>query len=82
MGQLLIAQAMPDIPYGDCFTVEARWDLKPKPGAASSQQPRTGVQSRVRVVFNKGTMFRRMIEKGVVDSCGESHRAFIAAAKR
>jgi hypothetical protein len=22
-----ILQVMPDIPYGDCFTVEARWDI-------------------------------------------------------
>ena len=26
-----ILQVMPDIPYGDCFTVEARWDITEVP---------------------------------------------------
>ncbi len=44
------AQVMPDIPYGDCFTVEARWNVanaQPRPDGT----PRVAIDTHVMVNF-------------------------------
>lgn len=62
---------MPDIPYGDCFTVEARWDIYPKP--AVDGIPRVKIQAHVMVSFTKTTIWRKAIESGVIASCKTAH---------
>ena len=46
-------QVMPDIPYGDCFTVEARWNVtnaQPLPDGT----PRVAIATHVMVNFGAG----------------------------
>ena len=70
---------MPDIPYGDCFTVETRWNVCPKP--AVHGVPRISIQTHVMVSFAKSTIWRKAIESGVIASCKASHEEWVAAAQ-
>lgn len=72
-------QVMPDIPYGDCFTVEARWDICPKP--AVDGIPRVKIQAHVMVSFTKTTIWRRAIESGVIASCKTAHEECVLHAQ-
>ena len=71
---------MPDIPYGDCFTVEARWNISPLPPQGGV--PRVDIKTHVMVVFGKSTIWRKAIESGVVSSCKSSHEEWIKAAQK
>ena len=70
---------MPDIPYGDCFTVEARWNVSPKP--AVDGVPRVDVQTHVMVDFTKTTIWRKAIESGVIASCKTAHEEWLSQAQ-
>lgn len=72
-------QTIPDIPYGDCFQVEARWNFDP---ATEAGQEVVNVETFVMVEFRKSTMMRRLIEKGTIDKCTKAHAEFIATAQR
>ena len=50
------SQTMPNIPFGDHFTVEVRWDVTQAPGAASQCR----VQSCVSVPFSKATWWKKV----------------------
>lgn len=50
------SQTMPNIPFGDHFTVEVRWDITQLSGAASECR----VQSCVSVPFSKATWWRKV----------------------
>lgn len=70
------SQAMSDIPYGDHFKVETRWDIKPHPD-------RDGFSSltiHIGVPFTKNTMWKRFIEKGVTGSLLEAYQMFRSLA--
>lgn len=69
---------MPDIPYGDCFTVEARWDVCPTP--SPDAVPRVSVRTSVKVSFGKSTIWRKPIEAGVLSSCKALHTEWLEAA--
>lgn len=72
---------MPDIPYGDCFTVEARWDISPMT-QSPGQPPALSVKTHVMVDFAKTTIWRKAIESGVINSCRGSHEEWLAAAQK
>lgn len=71
-------QTIPDIPYGDCFQVEARWNFDP---AIEAGQEVVNVETFVMVEFRKSTMMRRLIEKGTIDKCTKAHAEFITMAQ-
>lgn len=79
-GEVLVfetSQVMTDIPYGDCFKVETRWDVGP--GA----EPNTcSVEIHIAVPFTKSTVWRKMIEKSVTDSSLEAYTMFKGLAEK
>ncbi|KAK9823329.1 hypothetical protein WJX72_001963 [[Myrmecia] bisecta] len=75
------SQVMTDIPYGDHFTVEARWDVTNLPTAPEAH-PQVGVKSYVAIPFTKNTVWRRAIEKGAMDQCREAHTALMEHFRR
>ncbi len=66
------SQTMADIPYGDCFTVDLRWDIHPLPdapveevsyssdGTAVVSVPQVQITAVVRVPFTTMCMFKRV----------------------
>lgn len=79
---------MNDIPYGDHFKVETRWDIFPEvPVAGSAENDPKQISSKmvihIAVPFTKNTMFKKFIEKGVTDSLLEAYQMFkqLAAQK-
>ena len=50
------SQTMPNIPFGDHFTVEVRWDVTQLPGASSQCR----VQSCVSIPFSKATWWKKV----------------------
>lgn len=75
------SQVMPDIPYGDCFTVEARWDIS-EAAASPGAPPCLKIATHVMVDFTKQTIWRKAIESGVVASCRAAHEEWLAAAQK
>lgn len=65
------SQVMSDIPYGDHFKVETRWDIFPqKTGSGST------LIIHIAVPFTKNTMWKKFIEKGVTESLLEAYQMF------
>lgn len=65
------SQVMSDIPYGDHFKVETRWDIYPdKKGTGST------LVIHIAVPFTKNTMWKKFIEKGVTESLLEAYQMF------
>ncbi|CAL8460897.1 g428 [Coccomyxa elongata] len=75
------SQTMNDIPFGDHFTVESRWDFAALPPAPDGA-PRTKAVNHVKIPFNKQTMWRKAIEKGTLDTCREAHTDLLAKAQK
>ena len=71
---------MPDIPYGDCFTVESRWNVT-NMAPAPDGIPRVNVETFVMVDFARSTIWKKAIESGVIASCRSAHEEFLKAAK-
>ncbi|KAL3156848.1 hypothetical protein ABBQ38_001117 [Trebouxia sp. C0009 RCD-2024] len=71
------SQTMPNIPFGDHFTVEVRWDITQAPDAPSHCR----VQSCVSVPFSKATWWKKAIQKGSIDSCREAHQDWLAKVR-
>lgn len=74
------SQTMADIPCGDCFSVEVRWDIQPD-AAAMDPTRQVTVQLHIRVPFTKRTMVKRVIESGSYKQCLEQYTAFIERAR-
>jgi hypothetical protein len=74
------SQVMSDIPYGDHFKVETRWDIFPNSNENGSNST---LVIHIAVPFTKSTMWKRFIEKGVTDSLLEAYQMFrrLAAQK-
>ncbi|DBA65827.1 TPA: hypothetical protein ACH3X2_002859 [Trebouxia sp. C0005] len=68
------SQSMPNIPFGDHFTVEVRWDITQVAGDPSQCR----LQSQVSVPFSKATWWKKAIQKGSIDSCREAHEDWLA----
>lgn len=71
------SQVMSDIPYGDHFRVDQRWDVTPGPDPGSCS-----LQVHIVVPFTKNTLWKRVIEKSVTDSMLEAFRMFKELADR
>ena len=53
------SQSMPNIPFGDHFTVEVRWDVTQVTGSPGSP-PHCRLQSQVSVPFSKSTWWKKV----------------------
>lgn len=71
------SQMMPNIPFGDHFTVEARWDVR----AVDHNPSQCHVTTHVSVPFSKSTWWKKQIEKGSIESCREAHADWLAKAQ-
>lgn len=80
-GQHLVfetSQVMSDIPYGDHFRVDQRWDITP----SSSTPGACDLEVHIAVPFTKSTMWRKFIEKSVTSSTLEAFQMFKELAER
>ena len=59
------SQSMPNIPFGDHFTVEVRWDVTQLPGASSECR----VQSCVSIPFSKATWWKKVSHPYLYHAC-------------
>jgi hypothetical protein len=66
------SQVMMDIPYGDHFKVETRWDIQPH----ASQPGTSSLTIHVAVPFTKNTLWKKFIERGVTGSLLEAYQMF------
>ena len=64
---------MTDIPYGDYFRVEQRWDCKSLPGG------RTSITVGVDVPFSKSTFLKGTIESSTFNETSEVVKNWIEA---
>eukprot|EP00250_Pteridium_aquilinum_P013254 c21233_g1_i1 orf=637-2628(-) len=71
------SQQMNDIPYGDYFRVEGRWDVVPLTGRGT---PHCVVRVFVDVSFSKKTVWKGKIELGTYDECKEVYAAWLSEA--
>ncbi|GAX79453.1 hypothetical protein CEUSTIGMA_g6894.t1 [Chlamydomonas eustigma] len=75
------SQTMSDIPYGDCFTVEKRWDIRPAPDAPPSS-PTLLVDVHLRVPFSRTCFFKKIIEMGTVSQSKEMVSQLVEALQQ
>eukprot|EP00250_Pteridium_aquilinum_P013255 c21233_g2_i1 orf=927-2954(-) len=73
------SQQMNDIPYGDYFRVEGRWDVVPVTDKAT---PHCAVHIIVDVSFSKKTVWKGKIEQGTYDECKDVYATWLAEALR
>ncbi|GFR45949.1 hypothetical protein Agub_g7415, partial [Astrephomene gubernaculifera] len=70
------SQTMTDIPYGDCFTVDQRWDVKRDAGA-EPDKPQITFDVHVRVPFTSRCLFKGVIESGSFKQVQETFANFV-----
>jgi hypothetical protein len=70
------SQVMSDIPYGDHFKVETRWDILANPEDSGLATGESKMIIHIAVPFTKNTMFKKFIEKGVTESLLEAYQMF------
>lgn len=73
------SQQMNDIPYGDYFRVEGRWDVVPVMDKAT---PHCAVRVFVDVSFSKKTVWKGKIEQGTYDECKDVYATWLAEAHK
>lgn len=73
------SQQMNDIPYGDHFRVEGRWDVI---NLLDRDTPHCSVRISVDVSFSKKTVWKGKIEQGTFDECKEAFSTWLAEAQR
>jgi hypothetical protein len=61
------SQVMADIPYGDYFRVESRWEVSP-----TATSDRVTVWVGLRIPFHRSTMLRKVIEQGALEESKKS----------
>ena len=70
------SQVQTDIPYGDYFRVETRWEIAPAPPYRRRVDGvvvnRCTVWIGLRIPFHRSTMLRKVIEQSVSDECKKS----------
>lgn len=71
------SQVMTDIPYGDYFRVETRWDVTSRRGSE-----RCAVRVGVDVPFSRSTMLKGQIVSGARDGSRQSCQAWVELAKQ
>ena len=72
------SQVMNDIPYGDYFRVQFRWDVTAARGDVNHCRLRVGVE----VVFLKSTFLKGTIESNTFSETSDSIKDWIAAIKK
>ena len=83
------SQVQKDIPYGDYFRVESRWEvraLSPRPdGGADGEtaaDERCEVWVGLRIPFQKTTMLRKVIERSALEESRQSAHGVLALVER
>ena len=70
------SQVQTDIPYGDYFRVESRWEVSPAPprgrAGAEDATPRCSVWVGLRIPFHRSTMLRKVIEQSALEESRKS----------
>ncbi|GBG60215.1 hypothetical protein CBR_g3459 [Chara braunii] len=79
-GYLVIesTQVMTDIPYGDYFHIEGRWDVETLAGEGGDH---CFLRIYINVPFSKRTYLRSKIEQGAIDECRETYMHWVREAK-
>mmetsp|Transcript_32890 Transcript_32890/g.72629 ORF Transcript_32890/g.72629 Transcript_32890/m.72629 type:complete len:758 (-) Transcript_32890:1138-3411(-) len=68
------SQTMADIPYGDCFTVDLRWDVRPAP----SDSNQLLLDVHLRIPFIRKCLFKKVIESGTTRQVTETYTNMLA----
>ncbi|XP_011089290.1 protein VASCULAR ASSOCIATED DEATH 1, chloroplastic [Sesamum indicum] len=71
------SQEINDVPYGDYFTVEARWDVE-KDG--NDSRPGCILRVYINVAFSKKTMWKGKIVQSTLEECREAYAIWIELA--
>ncbi|EFJ48154.1 hypothetical protein VOLCADRAFT_104846 [Volvox carteri f. nagariensis] len=77
------SQTMTDIPYGDCFTVDQRWDIRREVfvseggGADTGDRATISFDLHVRVPFTSRCLFKSVIESGSVKQVQDTYAQFV-----
>ena len=58
------SQTMNDIPYGDCFTVDQRWDIRVDRKAPDGVGPQVLIDIHLRVPFSRSCFFKKVCLTG------------------
>lgn len=73
---LLTSKASHDVPYGDCFLVQEKVELKAS-SSSSSEDPGVDLKISGRVVFLKSCMFQSKIKSGTISQLTSVAEAFL-----
>jgi hypothetical protein len=81
------SQVQKDIPYGDYFRVESRWEVKELPplllpDGVTKLNERCEVWVGLRIPFQKTTMLRKVIEKSALEESRQSAQGVLALVER
>ncbi|KAL3613672.1 protein of unknown function (DUF4782) [Castilleja foliolosa] len=71
------SQEISDVPYGDYFRVEGRWDVE---GDGNEQSPGCILRVYTNVAFSKKTMWKGKIVQSTVEECREAYETCIDLA--
>ncbi|XP_073146203.1 protein VASCULAR ASSOCIATED DEATH 1, chloroplastic isoform X2 [Henckelia pumila] len=71
------SQAISDVPYGDYFTVEGRWDVERD---GDDSQPGCFLRIYINVSFSKKTMWKGKIVQSTEEECREAYAIWIDLA--
>eukprot|EP00200_Dunaliella_tertiolecta_P008373 CAMPEP_0202378358 /NCGR_PEP_ID=MMETSP1127-20130417/17680_1 /ASSEMBLY_ACC=CAM_ASM_000462 /TAXON_ID=3047 /ORGANISM="Dunaliella tertiolecta, Strain CCMP1320" /LENGTH=812 /DNA_ID=CAMNT_0048976633 /DNA_START=173 /DNA_END=2611 /DNA_ORIENTATION=- len=78
------SQTMTDIPYGDCFTVDIRWDITPTTIEAEGDEQETpglNIGIVMKVPFQRSCLFKKVIESGTQKQVLQTYTAMVDALK-
>ncbi|KAL0397669.1 UNVERIFIED_CONTAM: protein VASCULAR ASSOCIATED DEATH 1, chloroplastic [Sesamum calycinum] len=71
------SQEINDVPYGDYFTVEARWDVE---NDGNDSKPGCILRVYINVAFSKKTMWKGKIVQSTLEECREAYAIWIDLA--
>eukprot|EP00899_Mesostigma_viride_P000533 jgi/Mesvir1/10480/Mv21719-RA.2 len=74
------SQVLADIPFGDFFRIETRWDVREVQGV-HRPEPTCLITIHIEIPFSKRTMFRGKIEQGATDESRLSYQGWFAQAR-
>lgn len=74
------SQVMADIPYGDYFRIDVRWDMREISSGGKDKAAKVHVMVGMAIPFSKSTMFRNKIEANAWDESTEGYQRWIRDA--
>eukprot|EP00245_Coleochaete_scutata_P017035 TRINITY_DN8165_c0_g1_i1.p1 TRINITY_DN8165_c0_g1~~TRINITY_DN8165_c0_g1_i1.p1 ORF type:complete len:381 (+),score=54.34 TRINITY_DN8165_c0_g1_i1:1-1143(+) len=83
-GEVLVietTQEMTDIPYGDYFRVEVRWEVERSETSSFTGRDSCNLRISVNVPFSKKTVLKSQIEKNTLDESRESYTHWLREAQ-